>query len=137
MENISVRYASQDDLELLVQHDRHVDRAILRDKIERQEVLIVQDGSDFAGWLRYGLFWDNTPFLNLLFLLPKYRGQGIGRLLVQFWQEQMKAKGYDTVLTSTQQNETAQHFYVALGYQAIGGFNLGGEPFEILFAKSL
>jgi ribosomal protein S18 acetylase RimI-like enzyme len=137
MENVRVRYASQDDLELLLQHDRHVDRTVMRDKIDRHEVLVVQAGPDFAGWLRFGLFWDNTPFMNMLYLLPQYRGQGIGRFMVQFWHEQMKAQGYGTVLTSTQQNETAQHFYVALGYQAIGGFNLGHETFEILFARTL
>jgi ribosomal protein S18 acetylase RimI-like enzyme len=137
MNNICIRDACADDFLQLCQYDKHVDHAILREKIERHEVLIILENQEFAGWLRYGLFWDNTPFMNLLFLLPQYRGRGFGRALVTYWEAQMKALGYDTVLTSTQQNETAQHFYVALGYQAVGGFFPSGEPYEILLAKRL
>jgi hypothetical protein len=40
-------------------------------------------------------------------------------------------------MTSTQQNETAQHFYTHLGYRSIGGFmQLNGE-YEIIFSKDI
>lgn len=137
MSGINIRNANIDDAAMIAQHDKHVASSILHDKIERHEVFVVHDGNAFAGWLRYGLFWDNTPFMNMLFILPEYRSKGIGKQLVLFWEDQMKVKRYKTVLTSTQQNEFAQHFYIALGYKAIGGFNIGDEPFEIIFAKKL
>jgi len=137
MNGIIIRNASMDDAVMISQHDKHVTFSILHDKINRHEVLVVHDDNTFAGWLRYGFFWDNTPFMNMLFLLPEYRRKGIGKRLVLFWEGQMKAQGYKTVLTSTQQNEFAQHFYVDLGYKAIGGFNLCDKPYEIIFAKDV
>jgi len=43
--------------------------------------------------------------------------------------------GYSVVLTSTQSNESAQHFYRRLGYRDAGGLLLPEEPLEILFVK--
>ena len=47
----------------------------------------------------------------------------------------MKKLGYENVLTSTQSNEDAQHFYRKIGYREIGGFTLENDPYEIIFEK--
>ena len=39
---------------------------------------------------------------------------------MEFWENEMKRKGYDLLLTSTQVNEEAQHFYRKLGFRAVG-----------------
>ena len=49
----------------------------------------------------------------------------------------MKAEGYSLVMTSTQSNEDAQHFYRKLNYQDAGGFVLPKEPMELIFIKNL
>ena len=64
----------------------------------------------FVGWLRFNLFWDNTPFMNMLYFIDDERGKGYGTQLVSFWEQEMKKKGYEFVLTSTQSNEQAQFF---------------------------
>jgi GNAT superfamily N-acetyltransferase len=142
MIDVHFRFASVNDVETLIQHDNHIHEAIIRDKIARNEIIVAYDGETFAGWLRYGLFWDMIPFMNMLFLLPEYRGRGIGRRLVEHWENLMLEQGYKTVMTSTQQNECAQHFYNALGYVAIGGFIQSHEPisnesYEIILSKVL
>lgn len=38
-------------------------------------------------------------------------------------------------MTSSAQDENAQHFYVKCGYRAIGSFMISGDPLEILFEK--
>ena len=134
---MTFRYADMLDFAVISQHDRHVAADVLRDKISRREVLVAYDGAAFAGWLRYNLFWDNTPFMNILFLPPEYQRKGVGKAFVRFWEDEMKALGHQLLLTSTQQNESAQHFYVKLGYQAIGSFLLPGDTLEILFAKEM
>ena len=98
---------------------------------------MVTEGENFVGWLRYGYFWDNTPFMNMLHLKEEYRGRGYGSKLVAFWEEAMRNKGYKIVLTSTSVSETAQHFYQKLGYKAVGGLTLGREPMEILLSKEI
>ncbi|GHU36934.1 hypothetical protein FACS1894105_08140 [Clostridia bacterium] len=75
--------------------------------------------------------------MNMLYVLDGYRGAGTGKKLTLFWEDQMRAKGYETVMTSTQQNETAQHFYTHLGYRSIGGFMQDSGEYEIIFQKRL
>ena len=91
----------------------------------------------FVGWLRYNLFWDNTPFMNILYLLDNERGKVNGSRLVIFWENEMKQKNYEFVLTSTQSNEEAQFFYRKIGYVDSGALLLPNEPLEIILYKKL
>ena len=134
---MTIRNATSNDLDIIAANDRWVSREVLLQKIFDNQVYVVYDNNEFAGWLRYGLFWDNTPFMNMLHLPEQYRGKGVGKQLVDFWEREMKSKGYKVLLTSSAQTESAQHFYTKLGYSAIGGFTLAPEPFEIMFAKFL
>ena len=132
-----IEYASQEDLPFLERNDRHLPAPALREKVARLEVLIARQDGAPVGWLRFGFLWDTIPFMNMLSLQEPYRGQGIGRRLVAFWEDEMKRLGHRRVLTSTQADEDAQHFYRKLGYADIGGFVLSGEPLEIILMKSL
>jgi len=132
-----IRYAEISDYLWLKEHDKHISGEILKIKIDLKEIYVVQENCELIGWLRYNLFWDNTPFMNLLFIPEKYRRKGIGRKLLHFWENEMKEKGYSNVLTSTLSNEDAQHFYRKMDYKEIGGFNYLDEPLEIIFQKKL
>ena len=142
MDSIKIRIANQNDEHIIAEHDDHIQQNVISDKITRGEIYVAYDGDKFIGWLRYGMFWDTVPFMNMLMLLPEYRGKGIGRRLVTFWEEEMRKQGHTQLFTSTQQNEHAQHFYNALGYVAAGGFAQGcgaltEESFEIILIKEL
>lgn len=89
------------------------------------------------GWLRYNLFWDNTPFMNMLYLLDDYRGKGFGRKFVKYWEGDMKQLNYEMVMTSTASDEYAQHFYNKLGYITVGGFLFVYDPFEVILYKKI
>ena len=131
-----IRPAGENDLYFLEAHDRHIDAQELARVVRLGRVLIATDEEGApVGWLRWGLFWDNTPFMNLLFVLPQARGRGVARALVARWEEDMRAQGYATVMTSTASDEDAQGLYRYLGYRAVGGFLPEGEPFELIFAK--
>jgi ribosomal protein S18 acetylase RimI-like enzyme len=75
--------------------------------------------------------------MNMLYLLEPHRGKGGGKQLVDFWEGEMKNRAYKVILTSAAQDEYAQHFYVKLGYKAIGSFTLDNDPLEIMFAKRI
>lgn len=132
-----IRPASPADLSFLAEHDRHVTPAELDNIIRLGRILLIEAGGERVGWLRWNLFWDNTPFMNMLYLLDGHRMQGHGRALVRHWEQLMREKGYPTVMTSTQANEAAQHFYRHLGYVDIGGFLQAGEPYELILSKAL
>lgn len=135
--NIIIRPACPDDLEFLAEADRHVPREKMEKLVSDGFVLTAMCGESFAGWLRYGFFWDEIPFMNMLFVLEEYRGNGVGTALVREWERLAAEKGHSTVMTSTQANETSQHFYRKLGYRDMGGFTPFGEEYEIIMGKRL
>lgn len=132
-----IRYAQSGDAELLLQYDKHIAESELKNKIALKQIIMMFDGNDFIGWLRYNLFWDNTPFMNMLYILDGYRGQGSGGMLTEFWEADMRAQGYKMVMTSSQANEQGQFFYRKHGYIDCGSLLLPGEPLEIIFMKEL
>ncbi len=133
-----VRHATIEDLAFLGRHDGHMPSARLERKIaERQVYVATGEGDAIVGWLRYGLFWDVVPFMNLLSVLECYRRQGIGRMLVEHWEEEMRHEGHNLAMTSSLANEDGQYFYRRLGYVDTGVLLLPGEPAELLFRKQL
>ena len=130
-----IRTATLADQEILGSHDSHISLPELENLIRLGRVTVLEVDGQFAGWLRWNLFWDNTPFLNMLYLLEPYRGQGYGRALMFHWEGQMTDLGFQRLMTSTAADEYAQHFYTKLGYTAIGGFTLPGDPYELIFCK--
>lgn len=134
---MNLRWANPKDVDRLAALDRHLSPGQLAQAVEQGRVLTAWDGQVLAGWLRYGWFWDNTPFLNLLFVQKEYRGQGWGNLLLRRWEEEMKQQGFSVLLTSTQAQEQSQHFYRHFGYRDVGGFLLPPEPYELILAKNI
>lgn len=132
-----IRYAKENDLEILAKLDHHISFAELKSSVKLFRIIISEDSGGLVGWLRYNLFWDNTPFMNMLYFLEGKRGQGLGGQLMEFWESEMKRIGYDEVLTSTLSNERAQFFYRRHGYIDCGALLLPGEPLEIFLRKSL
>ncbi|MEZ3421216.1 MAG: GNAT family N-acetyltransferase, partial [Eubacterium sp.] len=84
-----IRYASMADKELLLSRDCHIKEDILEKAILNRYVLVMLAGGNLAGWLRWGLFWDEIPFMNMLYFLEEYRGLGFGTQLVGFWENEM------------------------------------------------
>ncbi|GHU16520.1 N-acetyltransferase [Spirochaetia bacterium] len=132
-----IRYAEITDFGWLIEHDQHISNETLKIKIENKEIYIIQEENKIIGLLRYNLFWDNIPFMNLLLILEEYQNKGYGKKLVKYWEEKMKRNGYNNVLTSTQSNENAQHFYRKIGYIEIGGLKYLDDPYEIIFYKNI
>lgn len=136
--NVKISCATEADEEYLRTQDHHLLGSLLSSKISKREIYVLRNpGGVNIGWLRYGYFWDNTPFMNLIWLDEPYRGRGIGKQAVLFWETEMQQKGFDLVMTSTLSNEEAQHFYRKLGYRDAGCLLLPNQPLEILLTKVL
>ncbi|MDE5546475.1 MAG: GNAT family N-acetyltransferase [Anaeroplasmataceae bacterium] len=131
----SIRLANLKDTEFLVDHDKHIAYDILRDSIEKGYIYILEQDNKIIGWLRYNLFWDNTPFLNMLYILEEFRNQGLGSQLLEHWEHQMHIQGYETLMTSTLVHEDAIHFYLKYGYQVVGGFHPSMDEYEVILKK--
>ena len=136
-----IRYIQTSDKDFWFSLDKHLPEAEFDKKVrDRQGYVLSRDGKPL-GLLRYNLFWDNTPFCTMLYVDSDFQGQGYGRKLMEYWERDMKAQGYSMVLTSTQVDEQAQHFYRKLGYKDCGGFvvDIVGQeqPMELFLIKAL
>ncbi|WP_261300627.1 GNAT family N-acetyltransferase [Paenibacillus andongensis] len=130
--------ASNLDFGYIQERDHHILQGLILQKISGKEIYILRDENENnIGFMRYGYFWDNTPFMNMIWVEGQYRRQGLGKQVVLFWEEDMKAKGFKLVMTSTLANEEAQHFYRKLGYRDAGCLLLEDEPLEIILTKKI
>ena len=132
-----IRYADTDDLNILRKYDTHIQTAQLQLSINEGRVLIAEENASFAGWLRYNLFWDSIPFINMLYFLGSYRNKGWGREILRFFEQEMGKNGYKKILTSTLSSERAQFFYRKNGYIDCGSLILPDEPLEIILMKEI
>ena len=132
---MTIRYANEDVHNYLAANDHHVQAEVIAKKIKDNEIIVVADDTQQIGWLRYGYFWDNIPFMNMLRIEESYRSKGMGIKLVSFWETEMQKQEHNMVMTSTLSDETAQHFYRKLGYKDCGSLLLPDEALEILFLK--
>lgn len=132
-----IRFASEDDLDALMELDRHISAAELYNCVKLRRVIVSTENGRINGWLRYGLFWDNLPFMNMLYIIDSERGKGLGTALCEFWENDMRETGCTLALTSTLSDEQGQFFYRKRGYRDCGSLILPGEVTEIIMYKDL
>ena len=129
-----IELAQSKDKQKIAKLDQHIPSSLLGECIWNQQVYVLKDDSiknggqnhrlkdPVVGVLRYSLFWQTIPFLDLLYIDEAYRGKGYGTEMLLKWEETMKLRGYKYVMTSTQADEGAWRFYEKLGYYKAGGF---------------
>ena len=110
-------------------------------KVNSKQGYVLLENDKPVGLLRYNLFWDNTPFCTILFIDWNNQKKGYEKELLEYWEKDMKSQGYDFVLTSTQVDETTQHFYRKLGYKDCGGLIIDipnyEQPMEMFLIKAI
>ena len=136
---IEIRYVRIEDKDFWFSLDKHLSEKEFENKVNNQRGYVLFADTIPIGLLRYNLFWDNIPFCTMLFVDWNYQGKGYGKKLMKYWENDMKSQGYGMLLTSTQVDEKAQHFYRKLGYKDCGGMilNIAGyeQPMEMFMSK--
>ena len=128
---MKIQQAVIDEYEQIQAYDRHIPPERLKACMENGWIYILkEDAGHVVGVLRYSLFWQTIPFLDLLFLDEQWRGQGFGRQMMTEWEQAMRSRGYAYCMLSTQEDETAKDFYQKLGYEKIGAFLPPEQPVE-------
>ncbi len=135
--NLKIRYVQEKDKSFWFTLDGHLTFNEFTKKVRDKQGYILLLNNIPIGILRYNLFWDNTPFCNLLFINKNYRNKGYGKKLMTFWESEMQLLGYDWVLVSTQSDESAQNFYRLIGYKDCGSLILPDQPSELFLIKKL
>ena len=138
---MELREMTRQDKAFVMGIDSHMEEAALRDCLLTQSGFVLWEAGQPVGWMHHCVLWGKLPFLNLLYVLEDRRGKGFGRQAMASWEEEMKKRGYEMVLLSTQADESAQHFYRKLGYLDCGCLVFQNtpldQPMELFFRKVL
>ncbi|MCM1183913.1 MAG: GNAT family N-acetyltransferase [Roseburia sp.] len=138
---IEIRYVQAEDKEFWYCLDKHLPEQEFKNKVNNRRGYVLSDNNERIGLLRYNLFWDHIPFCTMLFVRFNYHRKGYGKKLMEYWEHDMKSQGYGMLLTSTQVDEEAQHFYRKLGYKDCGGLVISipgyEQPMELFLSKEV
>lgn len=138
---MKIRHVQESDRDFWFTLDHYLSEDQFRQKVRDKMgyVLLVDDVA--VGLLRYNLFWDEHPFCTMLYVADSYQGKGYGKALMEFWENEMHQQGYRMLMTSTQVDEDAQHFYRKLGYQDAGSLLITvpeyQQPMELFLIKGI
>lgn len=135
---MTIEAAQPEQLAMLRRYDPHIPEHRLADCIRGGSVYTILSEGRIVGILRYSLFWQTIPFLDLLFLDENLRGKGLGTCAMTHWEAEMVRSGFNYIMLSTQEDETAQFFYEKLGYRRIGAFLPPEQDApELMYGKQL
>jgi ribosomal protein S18 acetylase RimI-like enzyme len=135
---MEIRLANRNDHQGVIKYDSHIHHNTVDKCIQDQLVYVLCDEENIVGILRYSLFWQSIPFLDLLYIDEAYRGKGYGRHMMDHWESVMQTMKYEYVMLSTQEDETEKYFYEKLGYRRIGAFLPPDQDAdEIMYLKML
>lgn len=138
---MNIRYIKDTDKAFWFRLDEHIAESEFEKKVRDKMGYVLSVNEVPVGILRYNLFWDNIPFCTMLFIDSEYQHKGYGKELMNFWQKEMKQIGYGILMTSTQVDEAAQHFYRKIGFHDAGSLIIDipkyKQPMEMFFIKEL
>ena len=133
---MEIRLAVAKDKRQILKYDCHIHHNKVGECIDNSLVYVLCDSNKIVGVLRYSLFWQSIPFLDLIYIDEAYRGQGWGSKMMAHWEKTMVPMGYPYVMLSTQEDESAKYFYEKIGYRRIGSFlPPEQEADEIMYLK--
>lgn len=120
--------------------DPYLPAAMFAHKIALGELLLVEAARQAIGYLRLEYIWGKVPYIGLIWLVPEYRGLGIGTATLKFVEAHLRERGHTCLLSSSQVNEAEpQAWHRAVGFRECGiiaGINEGGIG-EVFFRKEL
>ncbi|MBN2852890.1 MAG: GNAT family N-acetyltransferase [Clostridia bacterium] len=128
---------NETDYQYILENDHHLMKRLIKRKLSDGEIIFIHHHSKRVGWLRYGYFWDNIPFINLLHIDEEYRGKGIGKEVMRFFEKMMAEKKFNMIMTSTLADENAQHFYRKCGFKDAGCLLIDNEAAELFMIKNI
>lgn len=138
---MEIRHVQESDRKFWFTLDHYLPENQFQRKVRDRMGYVLLVNGVAAGLLRYNLFWDEHPFCTMLYVAEDYQGKGYGKKMMAFWEKEMQQLGYKMLMTSTQVDESAQHFYRKLGYQDAGGLLMTvpeyQQPMEMFFIKGI
>ena len=138
---MEIRHVQESDYAFWVSLDQYLSKDQFMQKVRDKMGYILLVNDEPVGLLRYNLFWDEHPFCTMLYVKKAKQRAGYGKAMMGFWEKEMQQRGHKMLLTSTQVDEEAQHFYRKLGYQDAGSLLITvpeyQQPMELFLLKRI
>ncbi|GAA1101555.1 hypothetical protein GCM10009581_38080 [Tsukamurella strandjordii] len=132
LDGATVRAASTEDLPFLVENDQIARRSVLVEAIAAGRVIVAVYDDRPIGWLRWSVFRDVYPFIDVVEVLGPFRRRGIGRLLMEAWTAEPARARCAGVMACADPESTGYRFLWALGWQDCGALVLPTPAVTIL-----
>src|SRR5687768_13674942 len=126
-----LRMAVPEDLNFLRAFAEPPSIDILEAQIRDGRLRIVEWEGKPIGFIKFYALWETLPFIEVIALLKSERRRGHGTRAVRAWENEMASRGFDLALTSTQSDESAQHFWRKVGYRDCGALTVRNKPAEL------
>jgi N-acetylglutamate synthase-like GNAT family acetyltransferase len=138
IQEATVRFAALADLSFLQQRSRILAQVMKR-KVEWQEIIVAEWHGNLIGSLHLEYLWSSVPYIALIYVLPEYQRQGVGRALLRFIETFLGKQGHGALYSSSQADEPEpQAWHRQVGFEGCGiiaGINNGVG--EVFFSKKL
>ena len=130
-----IRIATKEDLDQVKINELAIGAGVIENKIELGEVIVADDGGKITGILRFSWFWDFLPFINYIWVEEGFRHKHRASRMIRKLEEITVGKNHQTIMTSTQADDSAQNFYRKVGFEDAGGFTMHRQAFELIMIK--
>lgn len=134
------RLATPSDLDACLAFEWTRTRDDLAWHVAAELLFVAESDGALVGYLRLESFWKTMPYLALIVVRPELRGRGIGGRLLQCVREQLRERGYRSLLSSTTAGEDGpRRWHERQGFAVVGvlrGLN-EGDVDEVFYRLAL
>lgn len=123
-------------------HSKYIDPIKIKLKIQQKQIILAVLNKQIIGILKFSYFWDTRPYMDLIYVDPDYRKEGIGKSLLNFLEDYLVREGYFYLFSSSEEPEkTPQQWHKKMGFQECGVIDKINLPHnknrEIFFFKRI
>ena len=95
------------------------------------------DGA-IAGFVAFRKYATGVSEMKRLYVVPKYRGEKLGRILAEAIIDEAETRGYETMILDTMlEMKAAQQLYASLGFEVIPPYNHQNPEKVVCYEKLL
>ena len=94
---INIRFAIAEDIEAVRRFDPHseyISPVRIKNKLIQKEIIIAEEGNNITGILKFSYFWATRPYIDLIWISPKKRGQKLGTRMLDFLEDFLIYEGH-------------------------------------------
>ena len=138
--NTETIFASEEDVDYLANND-HLSREKVEGKLKRKEYIIVKQGNEYMGFLRFSLFWSEIPYIDVISVEDEHQRKGVGKSMVELLEDFAVKNGQKIIMSSSEQEEPEpQKWHKKIGFHEAGIINdfspIQDVP-EVIFIKKI